>query len=86
MAVNAAAWKWHMSLSLTFYWLSQREWCGECILATGRGLVRICVGRWEGGAENILSIIQFTLRILIVNIALNPDISTWPIHNVLGVS
>lgn len=53
---------------------------------TGRGLVHIWVGRWEGGAENILLIIQFTLRIIAVDIAQSQDLPTWPIHNVLSVS
>lgn len=30
----------------------------------------------EGGTEDILSIVQFTIRIIIVNITLSQDIST----------
>lgn len=40
----------------------------------------------EGGTKDILSIVQFTIRIIIVNITLSQDISTWPVCNMLGVS
>lgn len=51
-----------------------------------RSLACVCVGRREGRAENILSIIQFTIRNFIVSINIVSGIIYWAIHSVLGVS
>lgn len=73
MVVKATAWWWPMLLPPPFDWPSQSEWCGKYNPAwsLGRGLVCMYAGRWERRAMSILWIIlsiQFTIRIIFVNI------------------